>query len=85
MNENTTPVEPGIEQPKAVFPTEAEVMLSVVAHYQQQVDEITKKTEEALGKLRKELEHAQANMIALAAQKKLLETLGNEFQKIKGK
>lgn len=65
----------------AVLPTtEFDLVLSIIADYQAQIDAANKSTEEALEKLRKNLKLAESNNIALAAQRKLLETLEQNFK-----
>lgn len=73
------------ESRPAVFPSESELILSILTNYQQQIDDLTKSTEEAISKLKINMEKAQGNIIALAAQKKLLDTLGTDIKKISNK
>lgn len=75
--ENTTPQEPV----KAVFPSDFEIVKNILDQYQSHLEEATKKAEDAIEKLRRNLRNAEDANIGIIAQKKLIETLSRDFKR----
>ena len=67
------------ETTTAVFPTDYEILTSILNQYQKQLNDASKSTEEAIDKLRKNLRSAEDASIGIMAQRKLIETLSRDM------
>jgi len=70
------------QAPAPVFPSEAEALSAIIDNYKSQIEENITKTEEALKKLKTNLDIAKKNNIALIAQKKLIDVLGQNVEEL---
>ena len=83
MQEPTTTTQPTQEEaPKPVFPSDYEVLSSILDQYQKQIADATKQTDDAIAKLRLNLKNAEEASIGQVAQRKLLETLARDMKKL---
>lgn len=84
INNEVQPAPPA-DEAKPVFPSEYEIVMNVLTAYKKQIDNISKQTEDAVEKLRKNLRAAEDASIGLLAQKKLIESLDRDLKNTTGK